>query len=43
MDQISKSYNSISVIIDCLTKMVYYRLVMTTINIDQLAKIIIDI
>lgn len=36
-------YNSILVIVDCLPKMVYYKLVKTTINIVGLAKIIVDI
>ena len=38
-----KSYDSILVIVDRLTKMVYYKLVKITIDFPGLAKIIIDI
>ena len=37
------SYNSILVIVDRLTKMVYYKLVKITINIPDLVEIIIDV
>ncbi len=36
------SYNSILVIVDRLTKMVYYELVKVTINVPGLVKMIID-
>ena len=42
-DWIDDSYDSILVIIDRLTKMVYYVLVKITIDVLGLAKIIIDI
>lgn len=38
-----KSYDSIFVIIDRLTKMVYYKLVKVTINAPGFAEIIINI
>ena len=37
------SYDSILVIINCLTKMVYYKLFKITINAPRLAKVIIDV
>ena len=37
------SYDSILVIIDWLTKMVYYKLVKITLNIPGLAEVIIDV
>ncbi len=37
-----ESYDSIMVIVDCLTKMVYYKPIKVTINIPDLAKVIID-
>ncbi len=37
------SYDSISVIIDQLTKMIYYKPVKVTINVPSLAEVIIDI
>lgn len=39
----SNSYNPILVVVDCLTKMVYYKLIKTTIDTASLAKIIIYI
>ena len=39
----SDSYNSILVIVDRLTKMVYYEPVKVTINIPSLAKVIINV
>ena len=36
------SYDSILVIVDCLTKMVYYEPVKVNINAPRLAKVIID-
>ncbi len=38
-----KGYNLILVIIECLTKIVYYEPVKVTINILDLAKVIIDV
>ena len=37
------SYNLILVIIDCLTKIVYYKPVKVTINVTRLVKVIIDV
>ena len=37
-----RSYNSILVIIDWLTKMVYYDLVKVTINVPELVEVILD-
>lgn len=37
-----KNYNSILVIINCLTKMVFYKLIKIIINIPRPIKIIID-
>ena len=36
------NYDSILVIVNCLTKMVYYKLVKVTINTPRLAEVIID-
>ena len=38
-----ESYNFILVIVDWLTKMVYYKLVKITLNASRLAKVIIDV
>ena len=38
-----ENYNLIIVIVDCLTKMVHYKLVKVTINTPDLAEIIIDV
>lgn len=37
------SYNAILVIVDQLTKIVYYEVVKTTIDVLRIAKVIIDI
>ena len=39
----SDSYNTILVVINCLTKMVYYKLVKVIINTPRLANIIIEV
>ena len=39
----SDSYDSILVIVDCFTKMIYYEPVKVTINIPRLAEIIINV
>lgn len=39
----SKTYNSILIIVDCLTKIIYYKLVKIIINAPSLAKIMIYI
>lgn len=39
----SNNYNIILVVIDCLTKMLYYKPVKTTINVASLAEVIIDL
>ena len=39
----SDNYDMILIIINCLTKIVYYKLVKVTINTPRLAKIIIDV
>ncbi len=41
-DWLSNSYDSILVIVDCLTKMVHYKLVKVTIDVLSLAKVIIN-
>lgn len=38
-----ESYNSILVIVNCLTKIVHYEPVKVTINISSLAKVIINV
>lgn len=43
VDQKGNSYNTILVIVDRLTKMIYYKTVHTTINVSGLAEEIIDI
>ena len=37
------NYDSILVIVNCLTKMVYYKPVKVTIDVPGLAKVIIDV
>ncbi len=39
----SKNYNSIIIIVDCLTKLVFYELVKVTIDRPGLMNVIIDI
>ena len=39
----SKSYNFILIIVDCLTKIVYYKPIKVTINVSGLAQVIINI
>lgn len=43
IDWKNNNYNSILVIVDQLTKMVYYKLVKIIINTSSLAKMIIDL
>ncbi len=42
-DRKGDSYDSILVIIDKLTKIVYYELVTVTIDVSSIAKVIIDV
>lgn len=42
IDRKGNSYNSILVIVNCVTKMVYYKLIKVTINIPSLAEVIIN-
>lgn len=42
-DRIGNSYNSILIIIDRLTNMIYYGLIKVTINALSLTEIIIDV